>query len=339
MFQPIKPPSAPTAVPHGGDGEQADRLAEHEVGDELGSFTGYLRRTKSTSLGLTAQVFGENGPDADVISAFHLTRFLDARVHVVISMLKDGQGKNMRKNNEYPKLAEFDATIRRPQPSNMGQVAQFFGENGTNSDAINVLNASRYLDALVYVQLFKADPGVTQAAVAPNLDALNEAAERMTPTELKILREEQRKAKEADRFLMQAGFYRSEAVWRFLGSELEYQEFLTLQMCCQPGEAPCTETPVVVHRLPGGNGYRAIPLCRTHQAVWETSVPDLHGTKPQDFLESQQAIAIQRWAKEKLRRALRVPQGYDPTPKAIYNWAVEKRLHTHLPAGFMALVV
>lgn len=339
MFNISKPNPHAVSVPKATEGEQADRLAEHEVGDDLGSFTGYLRRAKSNAQGLTAQIFGENGFDSDVITTFHLTRFLDARVHVIIRMLKNGVGRNMRKNNEYPKLTEFDAEIRRPLANNMGQVAQFFGANGANSDAINILNASEYLDALVHVQLSKADPGITRAAVDPSLTELDDAAQRMTPTELKVLKEEQRKAKEAERFLQQAGFYRSEAVWRAIGTELEFQEFLMLQPCCQPGEAPCQESPVVPHRLPNGNGYRAIPLCRTHQQVWETGVPNLRGAPPQDFLESQQSVAIQRWAKERLRRTLRVPAGYDPSPKAIYTWAAERHLHTHLPPGFMTLVV
>ena len=126
------------------------------TGDALGSFVGYLRRPKSSAAGLTAQFFGENGDDADVIAALHLTRFLDQPTKVTVWMLKDRNGRSMKKNGEWPKLTEFVGTIRRPMPSQNGQVAQFFGENGPNSDAVSTLAQTSCLDALVFVEMHQA---------------------------------------------------------------------------------------------------------------------------------------------------------------------------------------
>lgn len=338
MFNPQgKPPAGPHVAQAVAD--QPDRLAEMEVGDDLGSFTGFLRRSKSSAAGLTAQIFGENGPDADLICSFHLTRFLDAPVHVTVWQVKDRDGHIMRVNGEYPKLVEFNALIRRPAASIHGQVALFFGANGTDADAINVLNQTRYLDALVHVQLRKADPGVAPSAVAQApVNDLNEAAQRLTSAELKQLKEQQRRAKSAQELLHQGGFYRSAAVWNVLGSSYQFKDWIVQQPCCQPGKEPCDGAPIVAHAVPGGGGYHLVPLCRDHADIWQNGTPDLMGQNPLDFLHMRQTTLVQRWAKEQMRRALRVPEGFDPTPNAVYKWATEHKLLPLLPPGFAALL-
>lgn len=313
-----------------------------QVGDSLGSFVGYLRRPKSTSAGLVAQFFGENGEDADVISALHLTRFLDAHVKVSVWMIKNRVGKLMRtQDGGYQKVTEFIATIRRPQPSNLGQVAHFFGENGPNADAINVLNHSEYLDALVYVEMHQAVAGMAANDLftdSPD-DALTEKSKRMTSSEMQEFKKVQKRAQEGIRMLEMHGFFRNEAVLAVLGREQDYIDWLTTQPCCHPGEHACQNQQVTAWRIPGTRRNAFVPLCLDHVEMWESgnvTTPD--GSNALAFVQTQNIYYLQRWARYALNKNMNIQQDNLPTPASLYTWAVDKKLHGHIPSSFKALM-
>ena len=179
---------------------ETDALGQHDLGESIGSFFGFLRRARANKHGLVAQVFGENGPDADFITVLHLTRYLDAPVKVSVWMVKDRNGKLFDgEGQRQPLLTEFIGRVRRPLASDMGQVAQFFGENGPNADAVNKLNESRYQDALVLVELQKATPGMAASDIAtsaPN-ERLEEGKGRLTSEEETQLKRQQKRADQA----------------------------------------------------------------------------------------------------------------------------------------------
>lgn len=298
-------------------------------GDPLGAFVGYLRRAKSSSAGLVAQFFGENGTDADVISALHLTRFLDAHVKVTVWMMKDRYGKIMKQNGQYQKLTEFIAQVRRPQPNNMGQVAQFFGQNGPNADAINVLNQSEFLDALVYVEMHQALVGMTVkdvATTAPQTD-IDEHSSRMTPTEAAELKKLQKKSENAMRELVLGGFFRQEPVLAVLGRETEFKAWVESQPCCHPGDKPCDRHPVVAFKVPHAKRYGYLPLCAEHAQAWEEgSAQTNDGSSLASFMQSQSITYLVRWGQHTLSKQLKVPAGSLPTPGAVYSWALDNKL-------------
>lgn len=341
----FRPPSPTNAVPppHGSStGPAAGTTTGLRVGDPMGSFVGYLRRPKSTAAGLIAQFFGENGDDADVISALHLTKFLDTPVKVTVWMLKDHDGRVMKVDGAYPKLTEFVGLIRRPTPSVTGQLAQFFGGNGANADAINVLNQSTYLDALVYVEMHQAETGMTAQdleTLAPE-DDLNAQAHRMTPSEAQEFKRRQKKADEAMQQLIVSGFFRQESVLAALGRPTDYTEWLTHQFCCHPQNQPCDRQPVVAWMVPGSGKYRAIPVCTHHKETWDegaVEIPD--GSAPLAFAQSQSIVFQHRWARHALAHALKVPDGHLPTPGAVYAWAVSHQLHGFVPGTYKAFLV
>lgn len=312
-----------------------------QVGDSLGSFTGFLRRPKSTSSGLIAQFFGENGRDADVIAALHLTRFLDAHVKVTVWMVKDRVGRLKKTENGHHKLTEFIAVIRRPQPSNMGQVAQFFGANGPNADAINVLNQSDFLDALVFVEMHQAVAGMTvhDLVTLHPTEELEEQSKRRTASEQQDFKKMQKRAQEGLRILETSGFFRNEAILALLGRDSDYMEWLATQPCCHPGSQPCSAQPVVAWAVPGGRRWAAIPLCRDHADQWENNtavLPD--GSSPLAFAQTQNIHYRQRWARFALNKQLRVPNDSLPTPGAIYTWAVDQKVQSFIPLSFKALL-
>lgn len=312
-------------------------------GDAIGSFAGYLRRAKAFSAGLTAQIFGENGPDADMITSLHLTKFLDAHVKVTVWMIKDGAGKPMGRDGTYPKITEFVGIIKRPLASNSGQVAQFFGGNGANADAINVLNQSCYQDALVHIEMHHADVGQTASDVETSGepdDGILRSAGKMTPVERDGHRKTQKKAAEAIEILRLSGFFRHENVLGALGRDDEHGSWMSSQLCCHPGQSACDGGAVSGFLIPGGRRYRRIPLCQTHLEQWldgTASTPD--GSSPLAFAESQSITYTQRWAMDALNRALGVADGRIPTPGTIYAWAADKKVHTMIPSTFRAYLV
>ena len=312
------------------------------AGTPLGGFSGYLRRAKPSSQGLLAQIFGENGTDSDFICVLGLTKFLDALVKVSVWGLKDSQGHPMKDQDQKPPLlSEFIARIRRPSPSNLGQTALFFGENGANADAINKLNVSRLLDSLVYIEISKADPGQTPAEIktATPQEALEEQNKRLTPAEQKARKGQQQKAAEALKILRLNQFFQTEAVWEALGSPQSYYNWVTHQSCCHPGTMPCDQTPVEAFTIPGGkSAYYVVPLCRQHAQEWRDGQIGMAAQTPLAFLNTRHISLIQRWAEESLRTALKVPQGYDPTPTAIFDWAVRHKFSNLMPRQFTGLL-
>jgi len=320
--------------------QDLQNLEQIPTGEALGSFLGYLRRAKSSKHGLTAQFFGENGQDADFITTLHLTRFLDATVKVTVWIIKDKNGKLIyRDGQDNPPITSFIGKIQRPLSSNSGQTAQLFGENGPNADSVNILNESKYLDALVLIELQKAEPGMIASEIdtqAPS-EEIEQGKKRLTGEEQQQLKKQQKKAQDALQALRQHRFFNQDAVLRLLGSEKEYITWLSSQSCCHPGESPCEKGPVQAFELVGQRRiYSFVPLCVDHTEQWNRGeYPETLG-EPSSFLKSRQVFFTQQWAQEKLRQELHVPAGYNPTPASIYSWAVSKKLTTLLPHSFMS---
>lgn len=312
-----------------------------KVGDSLGAFAGYLRRPKSSATGLTAQIFGENGDDADVIAALHLSRFLDAHVKITIWMMKNRVGKITKVNGEYIKLTEFVGKIRRPLPSNFGQTAQFFGENGPNADAINILNKSDYLDALVFVEMHQALPGMTSKDIDTGIpDNLDEHSSKMTTTQKEEFKKMQKKAEEGIRMLETSGFFRNERVLSVLGKETDYKQWLSTQNCCHPGREACTNDHVFGWKVPDVKRNSFLPLCSKHMEEWENGVVELpDGGSSLSFAQTQSIFYLQRWAKYELHKKLNVPANSLPTPGVILTFCIDNNLQSLIPSSFKALIV
>ena len=326
-----KKPAAAGAIPQAT--EPAEPGANYAPGDLIGGFVGFLRRPKASQAGMTAQIFGENGKDADMIAALHLTDFAEMAVRITVSGIKAADGRSMkRKDGTWPVLASFDAISKRPRPSDAGQTAMFFGANGRNADAVNTLGTSSLLDALVFVDVHKAG-GDTGAA--PHAD-LSEHAERKTPAELAAIRKQQRAATEGLRLLRMNLFFREQSVWGALGGKADYATWISAQGCVAPGETPCTNRPCTPYE--GGGRMTMIPLCGHHADQWDAGLAQTGTQAPEDYLQSMHIMLVQKWAEQRLRQELRIPDGFDPTPDSIYRWAVEKGIRSSLPSAFTGLI-
>lgn len=332
-------PKTPVHVP-------ATQEANEETfapGEVLGTFTAWLRRPKANRQGLTAQFFGENGKDADVITIFFLDRFRDTLVDLRIWAIKAGSGKEF-KNSEgkHLELPPFRARIKNPASTNEGLVAQFFAANGVAADAANELNKTIYLDSLVLVEVVAADE---HEQFVPKTDAempaaeLAQAASRLTPVEERELKKLQKKAQDAWRQLLQAGFFRKADLWRTLGGEHNYQQWLTGQGCCHPGTNACPNAPVQAFRVPvPDTPYPFVPLCDEHARLWDSGVVTLPlKGNPVTFLRQTHEVELVRWAQTRLREELKTPAGYIPSPKAVASWAMNHSLS--LPDSFALFTI
>lgn len=312
--------------------------SEFAPGEKIGAFHGRLVRPKASRPGLTAQVFGENGPDADTIIATGLSHYVNVPVQVQMVMIKDGDGRLLKKNGEFPRFKPFMAKMKRPAAHSDGMIAQLFAENGPDADIVSALNETRYLDNLVYVVILKS----AGKSVPVSIDGqdLEEAAKRRTPAEEKGLKVQQKLAREGWRQLTQAGFFRKDPVLRVLGSTEQFREWVLTQRCCHPGEAPCQNGDIQAFMIPNpGLRLRHVPLCHAHAALWETGAVVLpNNTSPETFLLGEQARLVHQWAQVRFRELLQVPAGHDPTPSSVYRFCVDHHLLNALPAGFAALL-
>ncbi len=325
---------------------EADSLEAFEVGENIGTFLGFLRRTKATKTGMLVQIFGENGPDADAICALGLTKYQETPIKMTIWMVKDKDGRVMREADGNPVvLASFIGQAQRPRGNEFGQTALLFAENGANADAANRLNETKFQDALVLVEMQKAIPGTLASDIQtdkPN-DLIEASRDRLTEAEAVTLKKHQKKAEQVLLVLRQSGFFRNESILRALGTDEDYRNWLTSQMCChpQPGLGQCPLTPVYPLEVAGTKTrqYNCVPMCQEHHQAWESDAPpDVGAQSAQAFLLSQVNVAQQRWAQDALRRALQIPAGYLPSANLIFHWANEKNVRTSLPSGFNALL-
>lgn len=316
-----------------------ERESNPEETLQIGAFSGYNRRPLPTASGLTAQFYGENGEDADTISALNLTKFLDADAVVNVYLIKNSVGQVMKEGGNYPKIASFVSKIQRPKPLRDGLIAQFFSLNGEDADAINDLGKTRYLDAFVYVEILKpqavAAPARAAGAVAlpapsAELDAL---AQQLTPAERKELAKRSKAFAGANSLLKLSGFLNQEAVWAVLGNELEYKRWLEPIPCCASGESPC-KNESAPFKIPAENHvrYSWIPLCAAH------SEQAMAGALPGgiSFMRLRRQVLIQQWAWERLKAALGTDPSVDePDPVKVMNWANENKLSQYVPANYL----
>lgn len=309
---------------------------------QIGAFSGYNRRPLPDRSGMTAQFYGENGDDADMISALSLTKFLEADVYVKIHLIKDSVGQIMKVNGTFPMVAAFKAKVQRPKGLKEGMIANLFAGNGDDADQVNVLGLSKYLDAFVYVEILKpeAAPAKLDATISKSEDILpeisaelDELVRHLTPFERKALQKKTKAYAEANRSLKISGFLRQPSVWSQLGTELDYQAWVETCPCCAPGNTPCLQK-ATFFKIPLESHvkYALIPFCDDHAR--QADAGEMPGGIA--FLRMRRDVLIQEWAWERLKAAVGTPEGIDePDPQKIFSWAHKQGLSQHIPANYL----
>ncbi|HET8550925.1 MAG TPA: hypothetical protein VFM97_00430 [Gammaproteobacteria bacterium] len=280
-------------------------MSEHPIIAEFGAF---VRRPKPLATGVKAQLFAENGPDADAVMSLGRTFYQDALVSVEMDF--DDQQD-----------AGFDAYIRRPEPSLTGMVAVFFGENGEAADMITALGLSRYLERRAHVRV----------RLVQDADGRD------------VGRKKQKGPHSADaQALWRSSFFRSEKVWRAVGTDDEYLDWLKAQPCCvsarEYGPHHGDIVPMHVRRIANGAGgshkpeYSAIAGCDKHHHLQHQSGESAVGGK--DFFDTQRLSHLQKWAWDKLVSDLGFTSMTFVPPREIARWAASHGLESYLPLEY-----
>lgn len=79
-----------------GKSELQDSLVLVDLGEDMGSFQGHLRRPEPKITGMVVRIFGEDGKNADCITALGLSKFLDQLVTVTVTQLQTPEGAEVK---------------------------------------------------------------------------------------------------------------------------------------------------------------------------------------------------------------------------------------------------
>lgn len=145
---------------------------------------------------------------------------------------------------------------------------------------------------------------------------------------------------EQAKVLRQSGFFRSPDVWRLLGTDADYLEWLKLQKCAVRKMGNCNGqvVPAHVRRVANGAGtgikpdYSAIPMCDGHHQIQHAKGESAVGGR--SFFEAQKIKYVEMWAWSRMKAILDVESFTDVAPATLIEWAVRNDVDRYLPASY-----
>ena len=148
------------------------------------------------------------------------------------------------------------------------------------------------------------------------------------------------------RELRLSGFFRVPEVWRAIGSDEEFLNWLRFQKCAycggqdyigETGDLKCEAAHV--RRVSAGSGtsikpeYSAVALCRKHHAMQHDKGESSLGDK--DWWAKKRVQAVSEWGWITLREQLGYGSWKDVPPDQLLVWAAERELDGYLPAVYL----
>lgn len=145
------------------------------------------------------------------------------------------------------------------------------------------------------------------------------------------------------RKLKLSGFFRSPLVWRALGSDDEYLEWLRDQLCAYCGWEPHWEMDTFVrceaaHRRRANNSgtahkpeFDAIALCRKCHHLQHQEGESALGGK--EWFDRQRIKHVETWAWVRMRDLFKVESMREVPPESLGQWAAANDLTHLLPRG------
>lgn len=289
-------------------------MEDEDQGQELpllAEFSAVVRRPKPQEDGMIAELFAVNGKDADAVMALGRSNVQDALADVDI---RGHEGT----------LGGFQAYVRRPVPLVSGMVARFFGENGAAADSIVALSLSKYQDMPVNVTVRLVQ--LPDGAGAP--------------------KEDKPKGQYGDKaaILWSSIFLGTEEVWKAIGTDKEYLDWVRQQPCCivdkGAGIHEGSIVPMHVRRIEHGAGerlkppYSAIPGCTRHHNMQSDHGESVVGGR--QYYDTQRVKHLRLWVWQSLKAIVQVESMADANPALVHAWARAAGVESLLPSKYLA---
>ena len=295
--------------------------------DNIGAFSGYIVRPIPNQNGMIAQVFGENGEDADMILALSLSKFQDIPVHVDIYYVKNSVGQIMKNNDLYPLIASFDGFIRRSLPKKEGMIAQFFSPNGKDADAVSILSKTEYQDSLVFVDIKNTTTAEKPSIENKTIEIDQNYADKITIEQKKeLLKKEKQWAKEWEK-IKSSEFFFNEILISNVGTPEEYKEWLFQNKpCVSIQNEKCLETCNPHEVNFGYHSYNFISACEKHL----TAIL-LNNNENSLYYDMKYRIIIKEWVWSKIKTKFYNKHISVPDFEKATEWFKKLNIDKHIP--------
>lgn len=309
-----------------------------ETSEQMGAFSGYIRRPTPSSSGMTAQIFGENGEDADTILALSLSKYQDAEVLVNIYLVKDSLGRIMKTGDKYPIISSFVGFVRRSTPKKDGMIAQFFAPNGKHSDSVSELSKSDYQDCLVFVDV-RGKKAIEQLDKVENENFSQidkNYSMKITKTEKEEFQRREKSFRKMNEILEMSDFLNRIEVISSIGNVEEYKIWLDkTQTCSHIQEKPCLNHSSFVQINGLIKPFNYLPVCEEHKLEL---LDEEHIEKNILFYEMKHRLLIKKWVWDKFKEQFSYDRKSEPEPNKIIEWAASKNLQKYLPNKYVAII-
>lgn len=314
-------------------GKQSDIITD----EQMGVFSGYIRRPKPTQTGMVAQIFGENGDDADTILALSLSKYQDTQVFVNIYLVKDPNGRIMKQGETYPLISSFVGFVRRSMPQKDGMIAQFFSPNGEHADEVALLSKSDYQDCLVFVDVRGAMAARSREQIAiENQKQIEENyTERITKHQKTELVRRERQFKKMNEHLHFSEFLYRVEVLKSLGDSENFQTWLKNQLCSHHQEGTCLQEAHAVEVDFIFKPFNYLPVCDEHEAAL---ADEQHIKEHKAYYEMKHKLLTKEWAWHRMKEKFSYDGRSEPDPSKIVDWANTKNLSRFLPSKFQPVL-
>lgn len=309
-----------------------------ENSEQMGAFSGYIRRPTPASSGMTAQIFGENGEDADTILALSLSKYQDIEVFVNIYLVKDSVGKVMKDGDKYPIISSFIGYVRRSMPKKDGMIAQFFAPNGTDADSIAVLSRSDYQDCLVFVDVRgKKAVDIKDKIQEENINAINtNYAGKITKNEKAEFSKKEKQFRKMNENLELSDFLSRIEVMTGIGNVEDYKGWLVrTQTCSHLQEKPCMNNSDVIEVVGLIRPFNFMPVCGEHLSELEDAK---HIEENNLYYEMKHRLLLKQWVWTRFKEKFSFDGKSEPDPSRIIEWTAAKGLAKYLPHKYQAIL-
>ena len=309
-----------------------------ENSEQLGAFSGYVRRPIPSMNGMTAQIFGENGDDADTILALSLTKYQDIEVFVNIYLIKDSFGKIMKEGDNYPLISSFIGFVRRSMPKKDGMIAQFYAPNGEHADSIANLSKSNLQDCLVFVDVRnKISTGQKETILAENIAEITQNyLGKITIGEKQEMQKKSKSFRKMNEILELSDFLNRIEVISSVGNVEDYKTWLIkTQTCSHLQEKHCLNHSSTVKVEGLLKPFNYLPVCEEHLLILEDIS---HIEKNNLYYEMKQRLLLKQWVWSRFKEKFSFDGNSEPNPELVIEWASSKNLAKYLPKKYQAII-